>query len=153
MMTWGAATQGGAPFFKERDVHDIRALASTGRFRWVDLAATDAPRAKEFYGELFGWTARDETVNGGLFTRLRLNGQDVGSLYQLSARHRDQGVPSHWTPYIEVTDVDATARRVSALGGEVLVPPLTFPGHARIALILDSVGAQVGLWQPEKNHG
>ena len=134
-------------------MHDIRALASTGRFRWVDLAATDAVRAKEFYGALFGWTARDETVNGGTFTRLRLNDEDVGSLYQLSTRHRDQGVPSHWTPYIEVTDLNETLRRVPALGGEVLVPPLVVPGFAEIALILDSVGAHVGLWQPEKIHG
>lgn len=150
---------GGATLFARDDVNDISTIAAAGRFCWVDLAATDAASATAFYGELFGWAAKDEPALGGSFTRLSLNGRDVGSLYQLSTRHRDQGVPSHWTPYIEVKDVDATARRVPALGGAVLVPPLTFPGHARIALILDSVGAQVGLWQPidahrpEKSHG
>lgn len=131
-------------------------IAAAGHFCWVDLAATDAGSATAFYGKLFGWAANGESAQSGSFTRLSLDGRDIGSLYQLSARHRDQGVPSHWTPYIQVKDVDATARRVLALGGAVLVPPLTFPGHARIALILDSVGAQVGLWQPigpENGHG
>ena len=58
--------------------------ASAGRFCWVDLAATDAARAKAFYGQLFGWTASEHPANGGSFTRMRLSGQDVGSLYQLN---------------------------------------------------------------------
>lgn len=145
-------------------MRDVRAIVSTcqgaaGRFCWVDLAATDAARAKAFYGDLFGWTAQDETVNGGSFTRLRLDGRDIGSLYQLSARHRDHGVPSHWTSYVQVTDLDAIMPRIPALGGEVLVPPLVVPGVAKIALIVDSVGAQIGLLQPigtsrrENQHG
>jgi predicted enzyme related to lactoylglutathione lyase len=35
-----------------------------------------------------------------------------------------------------------------ALGGEAVVLPFVVSGVARIALILDSVGALVGLWQP-----
>lgn len=137
-----------------RDVPAFASLnpASAGRFCWVDLAATDAVSAKAFYRALFGWTAHDEPANGGSFTRLCLNGQDVGSLYQLSTRHRDQGVPSHWTSYIEVKDVTEAVRRVPGLGGKVLVPPLVIPGMAEIALILDSTGAQVGLWQTVDTH-
>ena len=145
-------------------MHDIPALASFGKasaghFCWIDLAATDAAGAKAFYGELFGWTTQEQPLFGGSFTRLRSADADVGSLYQLSQAHRDQGVPSHWTPYIRVDDVDEAVRQASALGGKTLVRPLLVPGTARIALILDAVGAQVGLWQPidrsgsENNHG
>jgi predicted enzyme related to lactoylglutathione lyase len=33
-------------------------------------------------------------------------------------------------------------------GGKVLVRPFAVAAFARIALILDSVGAHVGLWEP-----
>jgi predicted enzyme related to lactoylglutathione lyase len=39
-------------------------------------------------------------------------------------------------------------QRAVALGGEVIVHPFAVEGTARIALILDCVGAQVGLWEP-----
>jgi predicted enzyme related to lactoylglutathione lyase len=34
------------------------------------------------------------------------------------------------------------------LGGKVIVDPFVVSGVARVALILDSVGAVVGLWEP-----
>ena len=122
--------------------------AAPGQFCWVDLAASDAGAAQAFYGQLFGWTSRKQAANGGGFMRLCRSDQDVGSVYQLSARHLENGVPSHWTPYVRVDDVDAATQRAVALGGEVIVRPFVVEGTARIALILDRVGAQVGLWEP-----
>jgi predicted enzyme related to lactoylglutathione lyase len=118
-----------------------------GRFCWVDLAATDADSAKVFYEHLFGWTPFEHSVNGGGFTRLRLSDQEVGSIYQLKRVYLEQGVPSHWTPYIRVDDVNDAAARAVSFGGRVIVRPFAVSGIARIALILDSVGAQVGLWE------
>jgi predicted enzyme related to lactoylglutathione lyase len=116
-----------------------------GRFCWVDLAATDAARAKDFYGQVFGWTPCEQPANGGSFARMRLSDQDVGSIYQLKRAYRDQGVPSHWTPYIRVDDVNNAAQRVVSHGGKVIVRPFVVSDIAQIALILDSVGAQLGL--------
>ena len=121
---------------------------AAGQFCWADLAATDADSAKAFYGRLFGWTSCEQLANGGNFTRLRLSDQDVGSIYQLRDAHFDEGVPSHWTPYIRVDDVRDAARRAVSLGGQVLVRPFVVAGIARIGIILDSVGAHVGLWEP-----
>jgi hypothetical protein len=119
-----------------------------GQFCWVDLAASDAGRAKDFYGRLFGWTSHDRAANGGVFTCLRSADADFGSLYQLQRSHLERGVPSHWTPYVHVRSIEETLARAVSLGGEVVVHPFTVPGMARIALILDTVGALVGLWQP-----
>jgi predicted enzyme related to lactoylglutathione lyase len=131
-----------------------------GQFCWVDLAASDAARAGAVYRDVFGWTAQEQSANGGAFTRLQHAGRDVGSLYQLSRKHLDNGVPSHWTPYVHVDDVDAITRRAVSCGGEVIVNPFAVSGVARIALIVDAVGAQAGLWQSvetiapgEKAHG
>ena len=122
--------------------------AAAGQFCWVDLAATDAIKAKAFYKEVFGWTSHEEFANGGSFTRLRLSDEDVGSIYQLSRVHLDHGVPSHWTPYIKVGDIGEAVRRVVSHGGQVIVSPFAVSDIARIALILDSVGAHIGLWEP-----
>ena len=122
--------------------------AATGRFCWVDLAARDAARAQAFYRAMFGWTSCEQPANGGSFTRLLLSGRDVGSLYQLSRAHLDKGVPSHWTPYVQVDDIECAARRAIACGGEQIVRPFEVSGVARIALISDAVGAHVGLWEP-----
>jgi len=120
----------------------------SGQFCWLDLAATDAGSAKAFYRKMFGWTSHEQAVNGGSFIRLRLSNQDVGSIYQLRETLLERGVSSHWTPYVRVIDVDDSIRRTVLFGGTVVVHPFLVSGVARIALILDSVGALVGLWEP-----
>ena len=125
-----------------------RVTNGAGRFCWLDLAASDAEAAKTFYREMFSWTSHDQIANGGCLTRLQSSGRDVGSLYQLRSVHLARGVPSHWTPYIQVHDVDESAKRAASCGGEIVVRPFTVSGGARIALITDSVGAIVGLWEP-----
>src|SRR4029453_4660079 len=116
-------------------VHD---KADTGRFCWMDLAATNVESAKLFYGELFRWTSPAQAANGGSFIRLQSSSHDIGSVYQLRKELLDKGIASHWTPYILVKSVkDAVSR-----------DPFVVSGVARIALILDSVGAVVGLWEP-----
>ncbi len=118
-----------------------------GRFCWLDLAATDAPQAIEFYGGLFGWSARHQYANGGTFVRLVHEGLDVGSLYPMRESQRAAGIASHWTPYVRVGDAQAATRRARELGATVLVDPFMVDGVARIALIADPGGAAFGLWE------
>jgi predicted enzyme related to lactoylglutathione lyase len=121
---------------------------AAGRFCWVDLAASDARRAQDFYRRLFGWTACEDSANGGIFTRLQLGNCEVGSVYQLQRAHLDRGVPSHWTPYVWVENIDAAVSQTETLGGEVMIQPVIVDDMARIAIIVDPVGAHLGLWQP-----
>jgi predicted enzyme related to lactoylglutathione lyase len=122
--------------------------AEAGKFCWLDLAASDASSAKTFYRNLFGWTSHELPANGGGFTRLRLSDHDVGSIYQLGETLLDNGMTSHWTPYVRVNDIECAAGRATQFGGKVVVDPFLVSDVARIALILDSVGAVVGLWEP-----
>ncbi len=125
-------------------------LPRPGAFCWLDLAASDAELAQQFYAQAFGWTFEARHANGGRYTRCQAAGQDVGTLYQLRRAQLERGVPSHWTPYLRVENTDATARRITALGGRLVVAPFDVPGTARIALIEDAVGALVGLWQSHR---
>lgn len=118
-----------------------------GRFCWLDLAATDALQARQFYAHVFGWHACDQAANGGHFTRLHRDDQDIGSLYQLARQQLAGHVPSHWTPYIAVADVTETLHLAEQAGGRTIVSPVAIEGMAVIAVIEDAVGALVGLWQ------
>ena len=50
---------------------------------WIDLMTSDTGKARQFYGELFGWTSREQAANGGSFIRLQSSNHDIGSIYQL----------------------------------------------------------------------
>jgi len=118
-----------------------------GTFIWHDLAAADSAAALNFYQVVFGWNSITESVNGGQFIRLQCEGRDVGSMYTMSQREREHGVPSHWTPYIAVKDIEAVSKRVESTGGAVIVQPFEVDGIARIALVTDSIGSVIGLWE------
>ena len=128
-------------------MHEASSEDRTGRLRWVDLATVDRAAAKEFYFLLFGWSAEDRNCGAGSFSTFAAAGAPFASLYQLTLRQAQQGVPSHWTPYVSVRDADAAARRVYDLGGQVIVPPQDVAGFARVSLICDPAGALLGLWQ------
>jgi uncharacterized protein len=118
-----------------------------GGFIWHDLAAADTAAALDFYRAVFGWTAITEHANGGQFIRLQSDGHDVGSMYALSHTARMHGVPSHWTSYVRVESIDAATRRVEEAGGVALVRPFEVNGVARIALVADTLGSIMGLWE------
>jgi len=116
-------------------------------FRWVDLAAADARGAADFYRGLCGWQTQRKRANGGEFFHFIADGEPVASLYQLDSRQVEGGVPSHWTPYLAVCDVDAAASTAVTLGGRVVVKPFRVDGMTRVSLVTDSGGALVGLWE------
>lgn len=120
-----------------------------GTFCWVDLATTDQTAAKAFYGALFGWTTSDVPMgDGGTYTMLRLDGDDVAALSELDAARREQGIPPHWFHYVSVADADAATARAGELGGTVLSGPFDVGDSGRMAIIQDPSGAVLGLWQP-----
>jgi len=120
------------------------------RFCWVDLATADPRGAADFYRGLFGWQTRAQRANGGEFKRFMAGGETVASFYQLDARQIAAGVPSHWTPYFSVANIDESTSRSKALGGRVVVKPFDVDGMARVSLITDSNGALLGLWELAK---
>lgn len=120
---------------------------SPARFCWFDLAAVDAHRAADFYAGMFGWQTQRHAANGGEFFRFAHNGEVIATLYQLQSRQVEAGVPSHWTPYVGVTDIDAMAAKAAALGGSLVVKPFRVDDVARVSLVTDSAGALIGLWE------
>ena len=122
-------------------------MAELNRFCWVDLATTDQAAAKSFYGALFGWDVTNRHVREGQFSLFGEDRSHFASLYQLTRKQIADGVPSHWTPYVAVPDLQAATEKAAGLGGQIVVPPQDVAGFARICLIADPTGALLGLWQ------
>ena len=119
--------------------------STPGSPTWVDLGTADLDEAQRFYTALFGWAAE---VSGDYVTFL-LNGLPVagaGPLYGV-------GQPTAWSTYIGTADADEVARRVTAAGGQVLVPPFDVTDQGRMAAFLDRTGAPFSVWQPGTMRG
>jgi predicted enzyme related to lactoylglutathione lyase len=118
---------------------------------WVDLASPDPEASARFYGELFGWDAgpAGPPEDTGGYLLFRQDGRPVAGAGPL----RDASQPAAWTTYLNVDDADATAARATAAGGRVVVEPFDLLDAGRMALLLDAVGAVIGLWEPRRHTG
>src|SRR5579871_3984705 len=92
---------------------------NAARFMWRELMTTDPKRATEFYAKVLGWSV--EEVPMGAAGTYRLFKQ--GTAQVAGCMNAQQGMPSAWLTYVACDDVDASARKVTELGGKVLVPP------------------------------
>jgi uncharacterized protein len=116
-----------------------------GVFVWDELHTSDPGAAKSFYGEVYGWSARDEDMGGFTYTIFQnRGGTDVAGCSPLM-----EGEPGpHWLVYIGADDIDATAARAKDLGATVLVEPTDIPNNVgRFAVLQDPAGAVFGLFK------
>lgn len=121
---------------------------------WLELAASDPAAACRFWTGLMDWTPIDAGADGGVaYTRLQLDGRDVGAVCGLQPAQREHGVPSHWNVYFAVEDVDARSAMARAAGGRVLAEPFDVGLLGRMAVVADPEGASFCLWQPRAHPG
>lgn len=125
-----------------------------GVFSWVDLASTDVDAAKAFFSGLFGWSYVDlPTPMGNDYTMCQIDGKNVAGLSAMPPMLQAQGVPSFWTSYVNHSDVDAIAAKITAAGGQVMMPPMDVMESGRMLVATDPEGAQFGVWQPNQHIG
>ena len=118
--------------------------ASEGVFAWDELLTSDVEGAKQFYGEVVGWTARDSEMGGGNAYTLFHSGDTD----RAGCMPTPEGVeaPPHWLPYLAAGDVDETISRAEGLGARKLMGPTDVPKTGRIAVLMDPTGAVFGLY-------
>ena len=125
-----------------------------GTFCWVELGTTDGEAAKKFYTELFGWSFTDSPIGPGMvYTMLKLDGKDIGALYQMPSEMTDQGIPTHWLSYVSVASVDETAAKAKELGATLMKEPFDVMDVGRMAVVQDPTGAVFALWQAGTHKG
>jgi predicted enzyme related to lactoylglutathione lyase len=102
---------------------------------WNELQTNDLDAARAFYAAVFGWTYQVD-ASGYVVCNV-----DDRSQAGMMAIQEDWGpVPPNWTSYILVSDIKASAAKVSELGGTLLAPPTSAGEVGTFALAHDPQG-------------
>lgn len=111
----------------------------TGEFVWHDLLTGEPDVAKQFYGGLFGWDF--ETT--GRSTLITLDQRAIGSIMEMPAT--DTRHVARWVASLGVADIAKATEWTLQQGGSVHEGPRYMRNRGEIALVSDSLGAQIGL--------
>ncbi len=114
---------------------------------WVDVSSDNAAASAGFYSGLFGWDAL-EVPDGGGYTMLLQDGKAVAA-----AGVDQSGGPAAWSTYIATADADATAAKIIAAGGSLVVDVMDIFDAGRMAFALDPQGVLFGIWQSGTHTG
>jgi predicted enzyme related to lactoylglutathione lyase len=118
---------------------------------WVDVMVPDVSRGVAFYSALLGWRFEDQGEEYGHYQIATVEGRSAAAL---GPKPRDLAdVPSAWTTYLAVADVDKSAAKITEAGGTLLIPPGDVGESGRMALAADPAQAIFGLWQAKENTG
>ncbi len=119
-----------------------------GKVHWNELMTRDAEGSKKFFGTVVGWTYDGmPNPNGGTYWIANAGGVPVAGLMPIDDPHFNE-VKEGWINYIEVDDVDAQVKQVTAAGGKGMRPAFDVPNVGRIAIVLDTRGVPFGLMTP-----
>jgi predicted enzyme related to lactoylglutathione lyase len=116
---------------------------AAGRIVWDEMLAADQATAADFYGSLASLEVSTISRRGGEYTLLRAQGRDRAGVME----RPDPRVTPLWLTYFAVDDVAAAARRVTELGGEVLLAPSPDLREGQMAVVTDPGGAILALQQ------
>jgi uncharacterized protein len=109
-----------------------------GTFTWCELASADLDAARTFYLAVFGWglDAQASSETSAIFT--------VGGEIVCGAHAAGDGEFPAWSVWFSVEDCDASAAKVTELGGSVIVAPSDMD-FGRGAVVADPHGAVFGI--------
>ena len=122
---------------------------SPGDPNWIELYTTDTDRARDFYGDLFGWTAQDSGPEYGGYIIFERDGAPIAGCM----KNDGSGGPSAWTVYLASEDAAKTAELAKEHGGQVVLDPMQVGDMGHMCLVIDPAGAAVGIWQPLQHKG
>lgn len=117
-----------------------------GRFVWHELLTTDTAAGIRFYGKVTGWKHEPYPELPGYSLILASRGP-VGGTMLLPENAKAMGTPPNWLSYIGTSDVDATARQATSLGGKVIREPESI-SVGRFAILADPQGAVFAVYTP-----
>jgi hypothetical protein len=127
--------------------------APVGAPTWIDLATSDLERAKQFYGNVFGWTFESAGPEYGGYVNAFSGGHAVAGLMTNDPQWNS---PDGWTTYLHTADIRATLATAVEAGAVTCaqpVEPTEVKDKGWMAMLVDPTGAFFGLWQPIEHHG
>ena len=118
-----------------------------GSIAWFEIGTDDAATARQFYGDVFGWSFADE---GPAYTIVTTGaGHPLqGGIRDTSVDRPDGTSAAYALPYVLVDDVAAACAAVESAGGKVVVGATTTPTGLVWGMVDDPAGNTVGLFTP-----
>ncbi|MEU9026002.1 VOC family protein [Streptomyces sp. NPDC048383] len=117
---------------------------------WVDAMFTDVEGAKEFYADVLGWTFGESSSEYGNYTQAYSDGKAVAAVVPPMP---GADAPSQWCLYFASPDAAATAEKIKAAGGELLMEPMQVGGQGTMLIAKEPGGAVFGVWQSGEHKG
>jgi predicted enzyme related to lactoylglutathione lyase len=102
----------------------------------IEWTTRSSARLRAFYEKIFDWTFGDAMPGYTL-----ING--VGGIFDAP----DPAMPIVITPYVNVADLRATEKKVTAAGGQIFKSRQEVPGRGWFTLFGDPDGNVIGLWE------
>jgi predicted enzyme related to lactoylglutathione lyase len=117
-----------------------------GTCGWNELGTRDVAAARDFYGQVFGWTAEEQQMPMGTYYVWK-DGEHVrGGMMDMTGMGPEDA-PSSWLVYFTVPDADAAVETTKAGGGQLLNGPVDIP-VGRLAVLMDPQGAMFAVMAP-----
>lgn len=119
----------------------------TGTFGWFDLTVDDAPRVRDFYREVVGWSPSEVAM--GEYADYSMCRPDTLEPVAGVCHHRGSnvGIPPQWLIYVYVDDLDGSMARTTQHGGAVIYGPRDMGASGRFCVVRDPAGAVMGLFE------
>ena len=117
---------------------------------WIDLTTSDIDGARAFYGELFGWHSEPGAPEYGGYTMGVIDGRPVAGF---TPPPPGQERPTAWNTYLATPDADATAAKIEANGGQLIMPVMDVGDVGRMGVGTDPTGGIVAFWQAGTHVG
>jgi uncharacterized protein len=131
--------------WQPKSMDGFEVMRKAGAYSWAELNSRGFDKAENFYKKVFGWSTKKSPMGEGQpeYTEFQLSGESIAGGMEMNSMVPKE-VPSYWTVYFGVTDVDKAFAKATGLGASEMVAPQDFPG-GRFALLSDPTGAMFGL--------
>ncbi len=114
-----------------------------GAFSWTELMTSDAGKAAEFYGALFGWKLETMDMGQGPYHVIKSGDSAIGGIMKTPPTAGP--TPPAWSCYVTVAKVEDTVQKCESLGGKLLAGPMDIPNVGRFAVLQDPQGAVINV--------
>jgi len=123
---------------------DVGGTTGPGSWVWAELWSDDIPKAAQFYADVVGLGHEKYDRGGEPYHVFTSQGQARAGIIEIPDEFKD--VKPGWAPYVAVTDLPASTKKVEDLGGTVVFRT-EHPAEGAVALILDPTGGALFLYQ------
>ncbi|WP_071394732.1 VOC family protein [Bacillus tuaregi] len=128
-----------------------------GRLIHFEIHVENMDRARNFYGDVFGWTFQDWSEYAGMpyFGVVTGSDDELGINGALMQRQGPAPEPNQalngYACTIGVEDYDSIEAKILEHGGKLALPKYALPGMAWQGYYIDTEGNIFGIHQPDEN--